>query len=53
MNNRVYYANHIQGNPKLASVHGKCHWVIDNIDANATVTVVYETETNQIVLPNI
>ena len=49
----LYYANHIQGNPKLASVHGKCHWVIDNIDANSTVTAVYETETNQIVLPNI
>lgn len=49
----LYYASYIVGNPNLRSTNGKCRWIIDNIDANATVTAVYESETNQIVLPDI
>lgn len=49
----LYYASYIIGNPSLTSTYGKCYWTINNIDANSTVTAVYESESNQIVLPNI
>lgn len=52
----LYYADAIYGNNKLPSSDGKCCWTIPVRDvdaANSTVTVVYETETKQIVLPDI
>ncbi len=49
----LYYASYIVGNPDLKSSNGKFSWTIENIDANSTVTAVYESETNQIVLPDI
>lgn len=49
----LYYANYVIGNNQLTQVGNKCEWIISNIKSDSSVTAVYETETNQVVLTDI